>query len=159
MEKPLVNKKYLMQKYPGKGGWIYVTINEIPKSKSGKSNAIKVKGTVDGYKIKKYTLMPIKNGGLFFPIKAEIRKAIGKGEGDTVKIILYRDDSVLEIPDELTLCLLEEPQAHHNFLKLSASHKKAYIDWIFSSKVMETRAKRIAITIEKLLENKRFYDK
>jgi uncharacterized protein YdeI (YjbR/CyaY-like superfamily) len=27
-EKPLVNKKYLLEKYPGKGGWTYAAIPE-----------------------------------------------------------------------------------------------------------------------------------
>jgi hypothetical protein len=33
MEKPLVNKKYKLQKFPGKGGWTYAMIPEIPQDK------------------------------------------------------------------------------------------------------------------------------
>jgi hypothetical protein len=33
----------------------------------------------------------MKNGGMFFPIKADIRKVIKKEAGDRVKITLYRD--------------------------------------------------------------------
>jgi len=28
-EKPLVNRKYLLEKYPGKGGWTYAAIPEV----------------------------------------------------------------------------------------------------------------------------------
>ena len=33
-EKPLVNKKYLLEKFPRKGGWTYTVISEIPMIKS-----------------------------------------------------------------------------------------------------------------------------
>ncbi len=38
MPKHLVDKKYLMHKYPGKGGWTYVVIDEINPT-SGRGSA------------------------------------------------------------------------------------------------------------------------
>lgn len=159
MEKPLVNKKYQLKKYPGKGGWIYAVINEIPKKHRGKYGSVRVRGTIDDYEIKQYSLMPLKSVGLFFPIKAEIRKKIGKTEGDWIHIKLYKDDSVLEIPNELTLCLMEEPEAHRFFLSLSQSEQRLYVLWIFSAKRMETKTTRIVKSIERLLQNKKLYER
>ncbi len=34
MEKPLVNKKEQLQKFPGKGGWTFVAIPEVLQDKS-----------------------------------------------------------------------------------------------------------------------------
>ena len=47
----------------------------------------------------------MKNGNMFLPVKAEIRKAIGKREGDTVHVILYVDNSVIIIPQEIFIML------------------------------------------------------
>jgi len=33
MDKPLVNKKYLLEKYLGKGGWTYAAIPEVLQNK------------------------------------------------------------------------------------------------------------------------------
>jgi hypothetical protein len=159
MEKPLINKKYLLEKYPGKGGWTYVVISEIPKERRQVRNAIRVKGTVDGYEIKNYTLMPMADGNLFFPIKTEIRKKIGKEAGDKVQVILYEDFSEVEIPEEFLLCLEEEPVALKNFRNSTDSEKKMYLDWIISAKREETKIDRMAKAIDKLLLGKKFMEK
>ena len=98
--------------------------------------------------------MPMGNGRLFLPIKAAIRKEIGKKEGDWVRITLYADESPLEIPEELTVCLLDEPEAYNKFLLLTEGKQKMAIDWIYSAKKEETKVQRIAKTIENLLAGK-----
>lgn len=78
--KPLVDKKYLLERFPGKGGWIYTIIPEILPDKHSHFGWVKVKGSIDGFEFKNYHLLPtVKgNGRLFLAIKAEIRKAIKK---------------------------------------------------------------------------------
>jgi hypothetical protein len=94
--KPLVDKKYLLEKFPGKGGWVYAIIPEIPPDKKSQFSWVAVKGSIDGFKINKYHLMPTGKeqgkGQLFLSIKADIRKKIKKQEGDYVHIILYPDN-------------------------------------------------------------------
>jgi len=157
MAKALLNKKYLIQKMQGKGGWSYVVISGIPPNKKRKFGFVRVSGSIDNYQIEKYNLMPMKAGTLFLPIKAEIRKAIKKKEGDTVHIILYEDNTPLEIPEELTLCLKEEPRALKTFHNLSDAEQKQYLDWIYSAKKEETKIERIAVTINKLLKGEKLY--
>jgi hypothetical protein len=79
METPLVNGDYLLQKFPGKGGWTYAAIPEILQNKKNPFGWVKVKGSVDGYELKQYKLMPMGEGRLFLPVKAAIRKKIKKG--------------------------------------------------------------------------------
>ncbi|MBN8669428.1 MAG: YdeI/OmpD-associated family protein [Flavipsychrobacter sp.] len=158
--KPLVDKKYKLEKYPGKGGWTYAvlpdTIRENVKKPFGWR---KVCGSIDDYVIKQYTLMPMGDGRLFLPVKAEIRKAINKEAGDTVHITLYPDDSAVEVPGELQLCLEDEPQALRFFTKLSDSEKKYYIQWIYGAKKQETKIDRMAKTIERLARGLKMHDK
>ncbi len=157
MEKPLVNKKILLEKYPGKGGWTFARIPEIKQSKKVPFGWVKVKGFIDDYEVKNFRLMPMGNGMLFLSVKAEIRKAIGKKEGDWIKVVLYADDAPQEIPEELLVCLQDEPPAYKNFLKYSDAEKKYFIEWIHEAKTDETKVKRIAKTIDKALKGEKFH--
>jgi hypothetical protein len=159
MERPLVNKKYLLEKYSGKGGWTYATIPEIPPDKKSPFGWVKVKGSIDGFEISKYHLMPTGKGKLFLPVKSEIRKKIKKQAGDYVHVILYPDNEPLEVPEELLLCLQEEPEALQFFNSLSESEQLNYVKWIYSAKTDQTKVDRIAKTLDRLTKNQKYYDK
>jgi hypothetical protein len=158
MEKPLVNKKYKLEKYPGKGGWTYTVIHEISPDKRERFGWVKVRGFIDDYEIKSYRLMPMADGKLFLPVKAEIRKNIKKKDGDWVKVILFRDNDPLIIPDDFLQCLRDEPQAHKTFNSFNESAKKYYVDWINSAKKEETRIERMAKAIDRLAKGLKFTD-
>ena len=158
VEKPLVNKKYLLEKYPGKGGWTYAAIPEVLQDKKAPFGWVRVKGSIDHHAIKNYRLMPMGNGRLFLPVKAEVRKKIGKKAGDFVNIVLYPDHDPTEIPEELLLCLLDDPAAHKTFLGYTSGEQKAFIDWIYSAKKMETKVERITKTLKKLSKRQKFAD-
>jgi len=147
-----VNGEYLVHKFPGKGGWTYAEIPEIPPDKHTRFGWVKVKGSIDRYTFKNYRLQPMGNGTLFLPVKAEVRKKISKQAGDFVKVVLYKDETTLEIPAELLSCLSLEPDAYQEFLGLKEGAQKAFIDWIYSAKTEETKIKRIAATIDKTLK-------
>jgi hypothetical protein len=159
--KPLVNKKYKLEKFHGKGGWTYARIPEIHSDKSSPPAGgwVKVKGFIDDHEFRNYHLMPMGNGKLFLPVKASIRKKIKKEEGDWVKVILFPDNDPLPVPPELQECLKDEPKAEKVFNTFSDSEKKYYIEWIYSSKKEETRINRIVKTIERLTQGLKFYEK
>ncbi len=157
--KPLVNKKYLLEKFPGKGGWTFARIPEIIQDKKAHFGWVKVRGSIDGYEIKKYHLMPMGNGKLFLPVKAEIRKKIKKREGDYVHVILFPDQEPLEVPEEMLMCLQDEPVALKFFQSLSESEQKFYIKWIYSAKKEETKVARLAESINKLSKGLKVHDK
>ena len=94
--------------------------------------------------------MPMGNGQLFLPVKAEIRKKIGKQAGAWVNVVLYADTTPLEIPEELLDCLKEDPIAYKTFLSYTEGQQKEFIDWIYSAKTDETKVRRIAETLNKL---------
>lgn len=159
MEKPLVNNDYVLEKFQGKGGWTFARIPEVLQSKTTPFGWVKVKGTIDDYEIKNYRLMPMGDGQLFFPVKAEIRKKIGKKEGDFVRIVLYPDNEPIEIPEELIQCLMDEPVAYSNFLSYTDGEKKAFIEWIYSAKTVETKVERIAKTLAMLEKRQKLHSK
>jgi hypothetical protein len=157
--KPLVNNKYLLERFPGKGGWTFARIPEILQDKTKPFGWVKVRGSIDGYEIKKSHLMPMGDNKLFLPVKAEIRKKIRKKAGDYVHVILYPDNEPLEVPEEMMLCLQDEPSAFKFFKALSESEQNFYIQWIYSAKKEETRVDRLAKTVNRLMRGLKLYDK
>ena len=158
MKKALVHKKYLLEKYPGKGGWTYAAIPEILQDKNAPFGWVKVKGSIDDYELKNCKLMPMGNNQLFLPVKAAIRSIIKKQAGDWVEIILYADSSPTETPEEILICLKEAPEAFILYLDSTDGERKAYLDWIYAAKKDETKVKRIAQMIDGLLKGQQFYD-
>lgn len=163
MENPIINGLFLVEKRTAESGfkysnWTYVVINDFPLVKRTDAATIRVRGFIDSYEFKQYNLLPMKDNAMLLPIKASIRKKIGKKEGDYVQVILYTDDSPIEIPDDILACLLDSPKAYQYFLTLSDSNQKYYIDWIEESKKMETKVERLLKTIERLENGLKFYD-
>jgi hypothetical protein len=146
----LVTKKCLLEKFPGKGGWTFARVPEIPPDKKAPFGWVKVKGKIDSFELKSYRLMPMGNGTLFLPVKADIRKKIGKKAGDWVLVTLQRDDDPTTIPGELLDCLRDEPAAHRAFLRLSDAQQSREIQFIYSARNEDLKVDRIASLIKRL---------
>lgn len=156
----LVDGDYLLKKFPGKGGWTYAEIPEVLQDKRNPFGWVKVRGAIDGYELKNYKLMPMGNGKLFLPVKAAIRKAIGKKEGHSVRVVLFADESALEIPEEILACFEHESgRVLETFLSFPEGEQKAYLDWIYSAKAEDTKASRILKMMKRLAAGMGFYER
>jgi len=141
-----------------KTGWSYIVIpaDVAEKLCPGNKRGFRTKGKLDDYKFSGKSLIPLGKGEFIFTLDAKIRKAIGKRVGAMVKVQIEFDKSEYKINPEFMECLEQEPEALAYFKTLPGSHQRYFSKWIESAKTEDTKAKRIAQSINAFLRKQGF---
>jgi len=106
--------------------------------------------TVGGHS---YRTTVARMGGRFLvPLSAENRTAAGVAAGDQVDVGIEPDTAPreVEVPADLTEALAKDDAARATFDGLSYTHRKEWVRWVEEAKKADTRAARLAKTVEAL---------
>jgi hypothetical protein len=111
---------------------------------------VPVKATFNGVL---YTGSLIKYGHPFHSlgITKAIREQIGKGPGDAIEVVVWKDEQarIVEVPAQFEN-LMKKEGLLPVFNELSYTHRKEYCRWIAEAKKEETRLRRLEKAIEML---------
>jgi hypothetical protein len=115
---------------------------------SSKKPAVKV--TLNGYTYR--STVATMDGKFMVGVSAENRALTGVAAGDRVEVDLALDDAprVVDIPADFAKAVAKDKDAKQFFGSLSNSRQRAAVTAIETAKKPETRARRIATTVEQL---------
>lgn len=134
----------------GDGGGAYVLFPYDTVKEFGTKGRVPVNATFDGIT---YTGSLFKYGHPLhmLGISKAIREQIGKSPGDTLEVVVWKDEEVrtVKVPAEFK-SLMKKEGVLPAFEKLSYTHRKEYCRWITEAKKEETRARRLEKAIEML---------
>ena len=94
-------------------------------------------------------------GEYFVPLAAENREAAGVAAGEEVTVGIELDTAPREVtlPNDLETALDDDARTAYD--RLSFTHRKEWVRWIEEAKKPETRAARVAKTVEGLKAGKK----
>ncbi len=135
-----------------KTGWTYVLIPvEIARKLQTKSRkSFRIKGRLNEYVIKQIAVIPMGEGNYILPLNHTIRKAIGIKQGDKLHLEIRLDESKIAPDKDLMACLKDNPAAMSTFKLFTPSHQMYFSKWISDAKTVQTKASRIAVTLDAL---------
>ena len=137
-------------KIEGADGGAYILFPYDVEKEFGTKGKVPVKATFNGVP---YTGSLIKYGSplhMLGVLKA-IRGQLGKKPGDTVEVVLWKDEEerTPDVPREFEK-LMKKEGLLPSFEKLSYTHRKEYCRWITEAKKEETRSRRLEKAVEML---------
>ena len=150
--KLIVEGKFILERFSGKGGWTYI---KLPGDliTSGKAfGMMKISGNIDHYTFEGKHLLPMGNGYVFMPVAKPIRKVIHKEEGDEVEVRFFKEVIPDKLPQELIDCLKDDPGKLKLFEKLPNSDQQHWIEYIYSVEDLDSRSARIIKLLDSLID-------
>ena len=134
----------------GDGGGAYVLFPYDAMKEFATRGTVPVKATFDGVPYAG-SLIKYSNPLHMLGMLKAIREKTGKGPGDTIEVVVWRDEAVrtVEVPAQFEN-LMKKEGLFTAFRKLSYTHRKEYCRWVTEGKKEETRLRRLEKAIEML---------
>lgn len=128
--------------------YIIVVPNEVME-RIDKKGRIRAKGTMNGVPFA-LAIQNLKTGERFFSVSAPMRKAakIQLSVPVQVEFVLV-DENQLDVPEELTAVLDEDPEGKAVFEQLTVGYRRSLIHYITSVKNVDSRIKRAIELVQK----------
>jgi hypothetical protein len=114
----------------------------------GKGKRPPVKVTINGYTYR--SSVAVMGGKFMVGVANEHRKPANVENGGTVDVTLELDTEKREVvvPPELAAALDADPDAKAAWAKLSYSHQRQHVEPIAAAKADDTKARRVAKTLD-----------
>jgi hypothetical protein len=134
----------------GNGGGAYVLFPYDVQAEFGTKGMVPVQATFDGVPYRG-SLAKYGSPQHMLGILKAIRQQLGKGPGDKIDVVLWKDEAerTVEVPEDLA-ARLKKDGLLATLEKLSFTHRKEYCRWITEAKKPETRARRVERAAEML---------
>ena len=139
----------------GRGGAVRIQLPDDPDARWGAKDRHYVHGTIEGRRVR---------GVLSKPTTAPTCWTWGRswcrdpevGPGNTVRVVLEPEGPQLDtMAPDIASAIASDPAARRLFEGLATFYRNGFVDWIEEAKRPETRAKRIAETVEALRAGRR----
>lgn len=118
---------------------------------------VMIKGTINGRKLEQ-VLEPDGKWGHWFKVDENLQKELGVGSGDTVKLEITpsKDWPEPNIPKDLSKALSVAPATVQDlWKKITPMARWEWVRWVNATGNMETRERRVEVSISKLRSGKR----
>jgi len=134
----------------GDGGGAYVLFPYDTVKEFATKGRVPVRATFNGVPYKG-SLFKYRNPLHMLGMLKAIREKTGKGPGDTIEVVVWRDEvaRTVEVPTQFKN-LMKKEGLFAVFKRLSYTHRKEYCRWITEAKQEETRLRRLEKAIEML---------
>lgn len=98
------------------------------------------------------TTVAVYGGQPMIGVNKAHRAAAGVDVGDAFDVVVALDEQprVVEVPEDLAGALAGDTAARSAFERLSYTHQREYVEWIAEAKRADTRARRVARTVERV---------
>jgi len=147
----MVRQRFSSELEAGRGGGAFVVLPQEVLAALGGGSRFRVTGSLNGVGFDSST-MAMGAGRVCLGVHKATRQAAGVGIGDAVELEIERDERPLQldVADDLLAALAADPVAAAAFDRLPFTHRREYVDWITSAKRADTRARRLAQTLDRL---------
>jgi hypothetical protein len=93
----LFSGRIKLKKIPGKGGWTYAPLPAYVGRGDGPFRWMLVDVIIDDIEFNNLRTMPMGNGKMFLPVRAEIRKRIAKEAGATINLKVFASPKAIQV--------------------------------------------------------------